>query len=145
MVQKLIQSRPFKFWALRTWNECYRLIFKPQPSDFRKLCIFYSCLNDIINFFFDTPNQKSLIWRFQFAVPEHIPHPVYTRWILDLVNFFGGRKIIATSEISTIWHCFHLLMFSKKKFTKSKKNNLKLYFEDLTWRSKGTSRSNLSY
>ena len=26
--------------------------------------------------FFDTPNQKSLIWRFQFAVPEHSPHPV---------------------------------------------------------------------
>ena len=26
--------------------------------------------------FFDTPNQKSLIWRFQFAVMEHIFHPV---------------------------------------------------------------------
>ena len=39
-------------------------------------CVFFIVVEMILLTFFDTPNQKSLIWRFQFAVPEHIAHPV---------------------------------------------------------------------
>ena len=38
-------------------------------------CAFFVVVEMILLTFFDNPNQKSLIWRFQFAVPEHSPHP----------------------------------------------------------------------
>ena len=57
--------------------------FNHTPVIFEN-CIFFMVVEMILLTFFDTPNQKSLTWRFQFAIPEHSPHPVTWRNIIKL-------------------------------------------------------------
>ena len=84
------------------------------PSAFRWLenpCLFRvnRCWNDNDNFF-DTPNQKSLIWRFQFSVPINNPHPVYIT-IQRLITWIAP---VASSKLN---YSLETLFFCKDKYS----------------------------
>ena len=73
---KIEPATPFSILSFENLKWVWQAHFLSHTPVIFENCVFFIVVEMILLTFFDTPNQKSLIWRFQFAVPEHIPHPV---------------------------------------------------------------------
>ena len=73
---KIQPATPFSILSFENLKWVWQAHFLSHTPVIFENCVFFLVVEMILLTFFDTPNQKSLIRRFQFAVPEHIPHPV---------------------------------------------------------------------